>query len=158
MTMEKRAITGLSIGDKDLMVTVNHIEYDIKNISYIFNTLAKMDVNVDMISQTAPVNGFVNVSFTAPKADENTILNIMKDLKGKLKKIEVEIEKDITKLSVVGIGMRSQSGVAAKMFDIFAKNDISFKQVTTSEIRISYTISTKDKNKAIEVVATEFDL
>ena len=69
-----------------------------------------------------------------------------------------EIERDITKLSVVGIGMRSQSGVAAKMFDIFAKNDIAFKQVTTSEIRISYTISTKDKNKAIEVVATEFDL
>ncbi|MBF8983645.1 aspartate kinase [Lutibacter sp. B2] len=158
MTMEKRAITGLSISDKDLMVTVNHIKYDTKNIAYIFNTLAKMDVNVDMISQTAPVNGFVNLSFTAPKLDENTILNIMKDLKGKLNDIEVEIERDITKLSVVGIGMRSQSGVAAKMFDIFAENDISFKQVTTSEIRISYTISTKDRNKAVEVVATEFDL
>ncbi|MBS3995022.1 MAG: ACT domain-containing protein, partial [Alkaliphilus sp.] len=59
---------------------------------------------------------------------------------------------------VVGIGMRSQSGVAAKMFRVFADNDIQFKQVTTSEIRISYVISTKDKQKAIDAVAKKFNL
>ncbi|MDF2548353.1 MAG: aspartate kinase [Anaerosolibacter sp.] len=158
VTMESKAITGLSVSDKDLMVTINHVPYEVKNISNIFQELAKMDVNIDMISQTAPSHGLVNVSFTAPKNDEDIIQGIMDRIIQEFHGVEVEIEKDITKLSVVGIGMRSQSGVAAKMFKIFADNDIAFKQVTTSEIRISYVIDTKDKQKAIEIVAREFNL
>ncbi len=157
-TMESRVITGLSVSDKDIMVTMNYVPYDIKNISMIFEGLAQMDINIDMISQTAPSHGLVNLSFTAPKVDEDIILNFMEKVKSEFSGVELEIEKDITKLSVVGIGMRSQSGVAAKMFKIFADNDIQFKQVTTSEIRISYTINTKDKLKAIEAVAKDFNL
>ncbi len=158
VTMESKAITGLSVSDKDLMVTINHVPYQVKNISNIFQELAKMDVNIDMISQTAPSHGQVNVSFTAPKNDEDIIQGIMDQILKEFSGVEVEIEKDITKLSVVGIGMRSQSGVAAKMFKIFADNDIAFKQVTTSEIRISYVIDTEDKQRAIEIVAREFNL
>ncbi|MEW9122679.1 MAG: aspartate kinase [Thermotaleaceae bacterium] len=158
VTMESRAITGLSVSDKDLMVTINHVPYDIKNISFVFGELAKMDINIDMISQTAPSHGMVNISFTAPKNDQNTIEGIMKIVKEQFKEVEVDIETDITKLSVVGIGMRSQSGVAARMFKVFADSNINFKQVTTSEIRISYAIHTNDKQKAIEAVAREFQL
>ena len=157
-TMESKVITGLSVSDKDLMVTVNYVPYDIKNISMIFEAVAEMEINIDMISQTAPSHGLVNLSFTAPKTDENTIIDIMEKVKGKFEGVELEIEKDITKLSVVGIGMRSQSGVAAKMFKVFADYNIQFKQVTTSEIRISYVINTKDKQKAIEAVAKKFNL
>ncbi|MFZ5966684.1 MAG: aspartate kinase [Bacillota bacterium] len=158
VTMEERAITGLSLSDKDLMVTINHVPYDIKNISMIFGELAKMDVNIDMISQTAPSHGLVNISFTAPKNDQDIIEGIMENFKLQFGGLEIDIETDITKLSVVGIGMRSQSGVAAKMFNIFADNNIQFKQVTTSEIRISYVINTNDKQKAVEAVAKEFNL
>ena len=70
----------------------------------------------------------------------------------------MDIQEDVTKISVVGLGMRTQSGVAARLFKIFADNDIQFKQVTTSEIRISYTINTKDKEKAIYKIAEEFDM
>lgn len=157
-TMESRAITGLSVSDKDLMVTINHVPYGMKDIAMIFEALAKMDINVDMISQTAPYHGLVNVSFTAPKIDEDIIINIINDIKNQITGVEVDIEKDITKLSVVGIGMRSQSGVAAKMFKIFADNDIRFEQVTTSEIRISYAIKTVDKERAIEAIAKECNL
>jgi aspartate kinase len=157
-TMESKVITGLSASDKDLMVTINHVPYNSKNISKVFGALANKDINIDMISQTAPYHGKVNVSFTAPKTDEDVILNIAKDLKNEFKAIEIDIERDITKLSVVGIGMRSQSGVAAKTFEILAKNDIGFKQVTTSEIRISYTINTEDTTKAVEAIAREFNL
>jgi aspartate kinase len=111
-----------------------------------------------MISQTAPAGGHVSLSFTAPKTDEKTILDILEDVERKIGNINVEIEKDITKLSVVGIGMRSQSGVAAKVFHILASNNIQFKQVTTSEIRISYTIDTSDRQRALEAVANEFNL
>lgn len=156
--MESKVITGLSVSDKDLMVTINRVPYDIKNISMIFQELAKKDINIDMISQTAPLHGFVNLSFTAPKDDENIMLDIMERIRGQFQDVELEIERDITKLSVVGMGMRSQSGVAAKMFQLFADHNIEFKQVTTSEIRISYAISTKDQQKAIDVVAKEFNL
>ncbi len=156
--VENKGITGLSVSDMDLMVTMNHVPYDGKNISMIFEELARMDVNIDMISQTAPFHGSVNLSFTAPKSDEDMVQIVVDKVVEKFSNIEVDIEKDITKLSVVGIGMRSQSGVAAKMFKILADNDIAFKQVTTSEIRISYVIDTVNKQKALEAVAREFNL
>ena len=64
----------------------------------------------------------------------------------------------MTKLSVVGYGMRNQSGVAAKIFDIFAQNDIDFMQITTSEISISYIIESKDKQKAVDILSKELEL
>lgn len=156
--MEGRAITGLSLSDKDLMVTIDNVTYDVKDISYIFNELASKDINIDMISQTAPTEGKITLSFTAPKNDEKMIIKILDEIQEKIGKVNVGIDYNITKLSVVGIGMRSQSGVAAKMFNILASNNIQFKQVTTSEIRISYTIDTSDRQRALEAVANEFGL
>ena len=72
----------------------------------------------------------------------------------------IKIKKDcnVSKLSVVGMGMRNESGVASKMFKLFADNNIYFKLVTTSEISISYTIDTADKQKAINAISEAFDL
>lgn len=158
ITMENRGITGLSVSDSDLMVTINNVPYDVKNVAMIFEELAKMDVNIDMISQTAPSHGHVNLSFTAPKIDEDMVQSVLDKVMNQFANIEIDMEKDITKLSVVGIGMRSQSGVAAKMFKLLADNNIEFKQVTTSEIRISYVIDTNNKQRALEAVAKEFNL
>ncbi len=157
-SMESKVITGLSVSDDDIMITINHVPYGARNISKIFQSLALNDINVDMISQTAPFNGYINISFTAPQRDKFLIDGVLEEIKADLVGIEVDVEEDITKLSVVGIGMKSQSGVAANMFKIFADNDIEFKQVTTSEIRISYTINTNDKEKAVVAVAREFNL
>lgn len=157
-TMEEKVITGLSISDDVLMVTVNNVPYNAKNISIIFDKLAKHHVNIDMISQTAPFNGYINVSFTSSKEDVNTINEVEKELNAEIQGIKVSKESDITKLSVVGIGMMKQSGVAASIFTIFAENDIEFKQVTTSEISISYTLDSKDKQKAVTVLAEKLNL
>ena len=157
-SMESKVITGLSVNDDDLMVTINNVLYNAKDICNIFNKLSEMDINIDMISQTAPINGYVNISFTAPKDSKILINQLVDELKVKMKGIKVDIQEDITKISVVGLGMRTQSGVAAKLFKIFANNDIEFKQVTTSEIRISYTINTKDREKAIFKISEEFNL
>ncbi|SHK21253.1 aspartate kinase [Paramaledivibacter caminithermalis] len=157
-SMESKVITGLSVSDEDMMITINHVPYEVRNISSIFEKLASNDINIDMISQTAPSHGHINISFTAPKNDRFIIDKVMESIKNNIEGIEIDVQKDITKLSVVGIGMKSQSGVAAKMFKIFADNEIEFKQVTTSEIRISYTINTHDKEKAVVAVAKEFNL
>lgn len=157
-TMEGRVITGLTTNDDVLMITVNNVEYKSKNIALIFDKVAKHNINIDMISQTAPFEGFVNVSFTCSTADSYSMEMVANEIKADIPKVEVLRESNITKLSVVGIGMMNQSGVAAKVFNIFADNNIEFKQVTTSEISISYTINSSDKQKAVNVLSAALNL
>jgi aspartate kinase len=156
--MEGKVITGLTINDDVLMITVNNVEYKSKNIALIFDMVGKHNVNIDMISQTAPFEGFVNVSFTCSKDDSFAIAEVAKALQVEMPQIELSQESEITKLSVVGIGMMKQSGVAAKVFNIFSDNNIEFKQVTTSEISISYTINSADKQKAVDALAKALNL
>lgn len=153
--MEGNIVTGLSVCDDILMVTISHILYNLDHVATLFEKLAIENVNVDMISQTAPVDGYINVSFTAPKDDLFVIEKVMGDLEGR---VEISIEDEITKISVVGIGMRNQSGVSGRLFRILADNGISFRQVTTSEISISYTIDKKDKEKAVRALSNELNL
>ncbi|EJP23129.1 putative aspartate kinase, monofunctional class [Peptostreptococcaceae bacterium AS15] len=157
-TMENNPITGMSITDDVLMVTFENIEVKSHYVSKIFNYLALENVNVDMISQTSPVKGRVSVSFTIPQSDEMTMDKIAKEFEKLDDKISYDKNIDVTKLSVVGYGMRNQSGVAAKIFDIFAQNDIDFMQITTSEISISYIIESKDKQKAVDILSKELEL
>lgn len=157
-SMEEKVITGLSVSDDDIMITMNGIPYSPKVVSGLFEKLAERDVNIDMISQTAPYDGSINISFTANKGDLRSIREVIADFEKENGGVAAEIDEEITKLSVVGNGMRTHSGVAAKMFKILAENDIEFKQVTTSEIRISYTINPKDKIKAVHAIAKVFDL
>lgn len=157
-SMEEKAITGLSISQDVLMVTVNNLLFKSDNIATLFEKVARENVNVDMISQTSPLNKRVDVSFTTSKDDLNTINRIMEEMKKENSDIEVVIEDNISKVSVVGIGMMNQSGVTAGVFRILADNDIEFKQVTTSEISISYTIDSKDRQKVVSVLAKELNL
>lgn len=157
-SMEEKVITGLTVTDDVLMVTINNVLYNAKNIANIFNKLASHNVNVDIISQTAPFEGYVNVSFTTPKEDIYTIDEIAIELRREMPGIEVSKETNISKLSVVGIGMVKQSGVAARVFNLFADNSIEFRQVTTSEISISYTILSNDAVKAVSILAKELEL
>jgi len=156
--MEEKVITGLTTSDDVIMITINNVSYNPKNIALIFDKLAKLGVNVDMISQTAPNNGYVNISFTAPKSDIYTLDDAVNELKEEMNNIEVSKESDISKISVVGIGMMNQSGVAARVFNLFADNGIEFKQVTTSEISRSYTVNSDYKQKVVGLIAKEFNL
>lgn len=109
-----------------------------------------------MISQTAPIDNKVNVSFTIPKEDLKECLSILKSYsKGK---VQVDIDEDITKFSIVGIGMKTTSGVAAKMFKLFRENNIQVKMITTSEIRVTCAIKHEDKLRTVKIVAKEFNL
>ncbi len=157
-TMEQKGVTGITVSDHVAMITVNHVPYMVQNIALIFERLGRQDVNLDMISQTPPTAGFVNLSFTASQEDELVIDQIMADLEKEMPTIQVVKDLEISKISVVGIGMRNLSGVAARVFKLFANHQIEFKQVTTSEISISYTISIQDQEKAVRILAEAFDL
>lgn len=156
--MESTVITGISIDNECMMASVKHLPFSQKNIAELFTSLAAKNLNIDMISIAAPYNDHVTVSFTAEKDDMNDIHEVITNMKKEHDTIEITTNDQIVKLSVVGIGMVSHSGVAANIFKIFADENIHYYQVTTSEISISYTILKSDVTRAVEVISQAYDL
>ncbi|EPY2277006.1 aspartate kinase [Clostridium sporogenes] len=155
MNMEIKSVTGLATSDDDVAITMEDINENINIVADIFTKLAEKQINVDMISQTAPINSRISLSFTIPKED---LQDGMKIIKRYASKDKIKIDENLTKFSIVGIGMKNTSGVAAKMLKIFSDNNIKVKMITTSEIRITCAINVEDKINAINLVAKEFNL
>lgn len=155
MNMENKPITGIATSDDDIAITIRNADNDICILSKIFEEIAGKKINIDMISQTSPINSKVNISFTIPKDDLSDCTGILSQF-APMKNIS--IDEDITKFSVVGIGMKTTSGVASTIFRLFADNNIEVKMITTSEIRITCAIKQADKLKAIKLVAEKFNL
>lgn len=158
-SMEQKSITGMSATDNVLLVTLSNIPYGENNTANIFTKLAEENVNIDMISQSSPLeNNTIRISFTTNKEDESLVKNVMNDMKKTISDLEYNMKDDLVKVSVIGDGMRTQSGVAANIFKLFSDNSIEFLQVTTSEISISYIINKKDKEKTVNILASNLGL
>ena len=153
MKLEDKVITGLATSDDDVAIT---IDIDEEKIVDLFESIANENISMDMISQTAPINSSnITVSFTIPKED----LVKAKEIVSKyVLKNKIIIDENITKLSLVGLGMKHTSGVASKVFNILRKNRIKVKLITTSEIRITCAISSKDTHAAVQGIAREFNI
>lgn len=155
MYMESKPITGIATSNEDIAITLKDINSNVNIISNLFNSIAEEKINIDMISQTSPIDDKVNISFTIPKDELEECMEIIKVY---VNDTQITFDEDITKFSVVGIGMKTTSGVAARIFKLFSDNDIEVKMVTTSEIRITCAIKRSDELKAIKLVAKEFDI
>lgn len=138
--METRVITGVTTLKDCLMVSVRNLPFEASHVADLFNQLSVRKISIDMISQTAPHNNLVDVSFTTTKEYTEDIIDLLENLKQELGNIEFYLNPNLAKLSVVGIGMISQHGVASDIFELLSTNGIVYYQVTTSEISISYTI------------------
>jgi len=155
MNMESKPVTGIATSDDDVAVTLGGISNKINILATLFERVANKKINIDMISQTAPVNDKVNISFTIPKEEVGECMEILEDF---ATVEQISIDEDLTKFSIVGIGMKNTSGVTATVFKLFDENNIQVKMITTSEIRITCGIKQEDKMKAIEIVAEKFAL
>lgn len=155
MNLESKPVTGIATSDDDVALNISNIPNNINIISSIFNEIGKYNINVDMISQTAPIYSKVNLSFTIPKED---LTECKKILMNYISKEDLTVDDCICKFSIVGIGMKSTSGVAAKVFKVFSENNIGIKMITTSEIRITCAIKKEDKLRAIDLICKEFNL
>ena len=153
MKLEDKVITGLATSDDDVAIT---LDIDEEKVVDLFENIANKNISMDMISQTAPINSSnITVSFTIPKED----LVKAKEIVSKyVLKNKIIIDENITKLSLVGLGMKHTSGVASKVFNILRKNGIKVKLITTSEIRITCAISSKDTHAAVQGIAREFNI
>ncbi len=143
-------------------VIVSGIAYD-KNrpgiAARLFNAIADANIVVDMIVQNVSSDGKeTDISFTVPKTDSKKALQITKEIVSELGAKRVDLREDIAKVSIVGVGMRTHSGVAAKMFDTLAKHGINIIMISTSEIKISCVIDSKYTELAVRVLHEAFDL
>ncbi|MHB9155890.1 MAG: aspartate kinase, partial [Endomicrobiales bacterium] len=124
----------------------------------IFGSLAKGGINVDMIIQSAASDKSNDISFTVSRNDLKKALGILQKLQKALKARDIIYDDKVAKISIVGVGMRSHPGVAAKMFEELADNGINIEMISTSEIKVSCVIRESELNKAAQTLHTAFGL
>ena len=124
----------------------------------IFGRIAQEGVNVDMIIQNVSEKGLTDISFTVPKSDSKIGFRVTKDMIEKIGAQDVKLDENIAKVSIVGVGMKSHSGVAAKMFAAMAKENINIIMISTSEIKISCVIDSKYAELAVRTLHDAFNL
>ena len=156
--MEEKVITGVSINENMVMVNVEEITTNAQNIYEIFEKAEANGINIDMISQNDVTSHHGSFAFTCPKTDIAALEKIGKEIESEFPQTSFIINPYITKVSIVGIGLISNIGVAAKMFKTLAENDISFHQISTSEISISLVVDEVMGKRIAELFAKEFDL
>ncbi|MDP9164245.1 MAG: aspartate kinase [Pseudomonadota bacterium] len=158
-SMERNIITGIAHDRNEAFITLTGLPDRPGTVAAIFRALADASINVDMIVQTAPRAGLKSeLTFTVPKAS----LAHSVDALGRVRETggfeEILTDTDIVKVSVVGVGMRSNAGIAAKMFDTLAERGINIVAISTSEIKVSVLISEDYTELAVRVLHTAFGL
>jgi aspartate kinase len=125
----------------------------------LFDTIASANVVVDMIVQNISSDGkFADISFTVPKTEMKKALEVAENIARELGTERVDKRDDISKVSIIGVGMRSHSGVAAKMFQVLAGHNINIMMISTSEIKVSCVIDLKFTELAVRVLHEAFGL
>lgn len=158
LDMEKESVRSVTCNTKEAKITVSGVEDKPGIASTIFSLLADSNIVVDMIIQNSSEAGKTDISFTLPKADLEKGLEICQRLKENLNAEEISGSSDVAKVSIIGLGMRSHSGVAAKMFTALAKEGINIEMISTSEIKISCVISQKYAELAVRTLHDVFEL
>ena len=158
MITKDSAVTHLYRSDDEALISIHKVPADPQIISGLFKRVGEENINLDMISQTAPVENEVSISFTLPREDVDQTLHLVREFEKPMLDYWMDVVKDISKITVEGAGMEVQSGVAARLFGIMAEQRIDMKTVTTSETKISYIIDQKDAEKAVAAIKEEFAL
>ncbi|WP_042354858.1 aspartate kinase [Bacillus rubiinfantis] len=158
-TLEQNLVVrGVAFEDEITKVTVLGLQNSLTSLSTIFTTLAQNQINVDIIIQSTTEAGTANLSFSIHTDDWLETLNVLEDHKEKLGYEQLDAENKLAKVSIVGSGMISNPGVAAKMFEVLAANNIAVKMVSTSEIKVSAVVEERYMQKAVEVLHDAFEL
>lgn len=157
--LEQQIIRGIAHSSNEALITLIGIKNKPGISALIFNALSDEGISVDMIVQSgSTADSTVTYAFTVAKSDASKSKNIMGALEKELKYTNVLINKSICKVSIVGLGMKTNAGVANKMFSELAKNNINIHVISTSEIKISVLIDDKYKELAIRSLHATFKL
>lgn len=154
--MEKMLVSGVAADADSARVAVVGLE-DTPGVAFkLFNLLAKNDINIDMILQSVGRHGTKDITFTCSDENADTAEEIIKNNIGKFESIDVN--KNVAKVSIVGAGMQSNAGVAAKMFEALYDENINIRMISTSEIRVTVLIDEQYTERAMNAIHDKFAL
>lgn len=155
-SMEKALVSGIALDKNQARITLRNIDDKPGIAAEIFETLANENINVDMIIQNAGVDGSTNLSFTVPENELDLATSAVKKVLGQ--NAFIETDSAVVKVSVVGVGMKSHSGVASAAFKALASENINIQMISTSEIKISVIVHEKYGELAVRVLHEVYKL
>ena len=157
-TMENALVSGIAF-QKDQVKFTLHGVGDIPGTAFkILGPISDAEVEVDVIVQNVSVDGKTDFTFTVAAEDQDTVTKVIEGIKSEVEFNDLMIDPDIAKVSIVGVGMRSQAGVASKAFKALSENDVNIQIICTSEIKITMVIDENIVDKAVQVLHEEFEL
>ena len=156
--VEKMLVSGVAVDKSAERISIIGLEDKPGTAFRVFDALAKANVNVDMILQSVGRDNTKDISFTVDGNFGDDALKVLEDNKARLKYQNIEMEKNVAKVSIVGAGMMSNPGVAAKMFECLYNEHINIKMISTSEIRVTVLIDVNDAERAANAIHDIFGL
>ena len=155
-SMDDVLVSGVSCDQNEAKITLQRVPDRPGLAAQIFSPIAAAHIVVDMIIQNASEDGTTDLTFTVPKADYKKALSIVEKTAAVVESKGVKVDTGIAKISVVGVGMRTHAGVAARMFEVLAREGINIEMISTSEIKISVVIDAKYTELAVRVLHDAF--
>jgi aspartate kinase len=156
--MEQAIISGVTYALDDAKVTVHDLPDKVGVAAKVFSALARANVNVDVIIQNVSAGGAADISFTAAESELPKIDSVLSALKEQLGFSSFDFDKDVAKITLVGAGMRTYPGIAAKMFEVLADKGINIEMISTSSIKISCVIRKPLADTAVKALHAAFKL
>ena len=141
-----------------LKVTVHDLPDKVGVAAKVFSALARANVNVDVIIQNVSAGGAADISFTAAESELPKIDTVLSGLQDEIGFSSFDLDKDIAKVTLVGAGMKTYPGIAAKMFEVLAENGINIEMISTSSIKISCVIRKAHAQTAVKALHKAFKL
>lgn len=157
--MEKVVVSGVAYDKNQTKLTLMEVPDKPGIAAKVFKGIAEANIIVDMIVQNMSSDGkSTDISFTVPKTDSKKALKLTEDIAKELGARGVNMREDISKVSIVGVGMRTHSGIAARMFEVLSDHSINIIMISTSEIKVSCVIDSKYTELAVRVLHDAFGL
>ncbi|MGH9127775.1 MAG: aspartate kinase [Acidimicrobiales bacterium] len=157
-TMEQPIVSAVTHDASEAKVTVNGVPDRPGIAAKLFRALADRAVNVDMIEQNTSIHGITDISFTVPRDDLATSLEVARAMAPDIGATDILADDNVARVSLVGAGMRSHPGVSATMFETLAANDINIEMISTSAIRISCMVAADQMERAVQALHDAFKL
>ncbi len=154
--MEEALVSGVTHNTKEVKFTLFEVPDQPGIAGTVFGSLSEIGINVDMIVQNVSKDSITDISFTAPTEQKDAVEDMLKNIAIELKAKGYDVDENVGRVSIIGAGMKSESGVASKMFKILGENSINISMISTSPIRVSCVIDSKDINAALEALHKEF--
>ena len=157
-SMENALVSGIAFQKDQIKFTLHGVG-DIPGTAFkILGPISDAEIEVDVIVQNVSVDGKTDFTFTVSSEDQETVIKVLESIKKEVDYRELIVDSNIAKVSLVGVGMRSQAGVASKAFKALSENNVNIQIICTSEIKITMVIDEQLIDKAVSVLHKEFEL